>query len=230
MPRLRLYLLRHGETATGGRRPFNGWTDVDLTKRGRAQLQAAAQALRPVPFDRVISSDLLRARYGGELLAAGAGRALEIDPAWREMNFGDCEGLEFEEIGRRHPELARSIASPAGREIRFPGGESDGEFAGRVRGALERLVSATPSGRVAVVSHSGTGRAVLSALFGLSTAVMWCFHQSHAGLHVLDVYPPQEGGAAPAATARALNAYLGPEGYASPGPGLDFLAGAGDAS
>ncbi|MDR1038749.1 MAG: histidine phosphatase family protein [Deltaproteobacteria bacterium] len=220
MTRLRLYLLRHGETRIAGGNPFNGWTDVDLTDRGRSQLEDAAKALKPVPFDRVISSDLYRARYGGELVAKGAETELEVNPEWREMHFGLCEGLQFPEIEERYPELASRVVSPEGGGIDFPGGESDRVFADRIAGALRKLASETPDGRVAVVSHSGTGRAVLAALFGFSTALMWRFHQSHAGLHVVDVYP--DGGGA---VARVINAYLGPEGYASPGPGTDFLAG-----
>jgi broad specificity phosphatase PhoE len=220
--RLRLYLLRHGETMTGGRQPFNGWTDVDLSDRGRAQLEAAGRALKQVPFDRVISSDLFRARYGGDLLAAGAGVSHEIDREWREMHFGDCEGLVFGEVQERYPELAAVVANPGAEEISFPGGETDLGFVARVGKALRKLAEETPDGRVAVVSHSGTGRAVLANLFGLPTRVMWSFHQDHAGLHVVDLFP---GGTA---VARVLNAYLGPEGYASPGPGLDFLTGASD--
>ncbi|MDR3152794.1 MAG: histidine phosphatase family protein [Deltaproteobacteria bacterium] len=219
MKRLRLYLLRHGETQTNGRYPFNGWTDVPLSDKGKAQLEAAARALAPVRFDRVISSDLFRARFGGELLAGGAGLKLETDPDWREMHFGECEGLEFEEIRRLHPELGESVMNPEGREVSFPGGESGQGFSARVAGALARLRAETPVGRVALVSHAGTARAVLAALFGFSVAVMWSFHQSHGCLHVVDVYPGS------AAACRVLNAYLGPEGYASPGPGLDFLAG-----
>ncbi|MDR1079873.1 MAG: histidine phosphatase family protein [Deltaproteobacteria bacterium] len=217
--RLRLYLLRHGETRTEGRHPFNGWTDVDLSDLGRTQLEAAARALLQVPFDRVISSDLYRARYGGALLASGAGVAHETDAEWREMNFGDCEGLEFREVEERYPELAADVMSPAGKAIAFPGGETDRDFVGRIGAALRRLASETPEGKVALVSHSGTGRAVLASLFGFSTPVMWSFHQDHAGLHVVDVFA---GGTA---VVRVLNAYLGPEGYASPGPGADFLAG-----
>ncbi|MDR1314837.1 MAG: histidine phosphatase family protein [Deltaproteobacteria bacterium] len=218
--RLRIYFVRHGETRTEGRNLFNGWTDVDLTDKGRSQLEDAAKALEPIPFDRVISSDLYRARYGGGLIARGSGVALEVDREWREMNFGDCEGLEFKEIRERFPELAEKVMDPSEAVIFFPGGESDREFINRIGKAVAKLVSETPDGRVALVSHSGTMRAALASLFGFTTKVMWSYHQTHASLNVVDVYP---GGSA---VARVVNAYLGPEGYASPGPGLDFLIGA----
>ncbi|MDR2613621.1 MAG: histidine phosphatase family protein [Deltaproteobacteria bacterium] len=217
MDYIRLYLLRHGETQAGEGFPLNGWTDIGLSDRGRAQLEDAARTLADVPFDRVISSDLSRARYGGALLAGNASRGHEIDPAWREMNFGDCEGMPYLRVKEAYPEIDLAIRNIANQEVSFPGGESVRDFSARVAEAVSRLVRDTRAGRVALVSHCGTGRAVLSKLFGIPYAVTSSFHQSHAGLHVVDVFP--DGGR----YLRALNLYLGPEGYSSPGPGLDFL-------
>jgi broad specificity phosphatase PhoE len=219
MSRLRLYLLRHGETDTGGRYPFNGWTDVGLTDLGKRQLEQAARALAPVPFDRVITSDLFRARYGAEIIASNAKRELEIESEWREMHFGYCEGMAYEDLKSAFPELGEAVLDPGGKELDFPGGESNLGFVKRVGNILRKLLAETPEGRVIVVSHSGTGRAVLANLFNFTMATMWSFHQSHAGLHVLDIYDGKT------AVARVLDAYLGPEGYASPGPGLTSLIG-----
>jgi broad specificity phosphatase PhoE len=216
---LRLYLLRHGQTMGFDRRPFNGWRDVGLTDLGKAQLDDAAAALGNIPFDALYSSDLQRARYGGEALAKASGKALTQLAAFREMSFGDCEGLTFPEIERRFPALARAVARPQDGPVSFPGGESDKAFQARVSGAVGELLARHPAGRVALVSHAGVGRAILAHFLGLDTAAMWSIHQDFAGLHVLDVF---QGGSY---VIRALNAYLGPEGYREGGPGFEALLG-----
>jgi len=43
---VRLLLARHGETVWNAERRFQGWTDVALSERGRAQAEALGRALR----------------------------------------------------------------------------------------------------------------------------------------------------------------------------------------
>lgn len=61
-------------------------------------------------IQRVLCSDLLRARGTGEILAAGLGLPIEFSPALRELNSGVARGmLEAEavrlELPRTLPEL-----------------------------------------------------------------------------------------------------------------------------
>ncbi|MDR2340432.1 MAG: histidine phosphatase family protein [Deltaproteobacteria bacterium] len=219
MDKLRLYLLRHGQTIDFERHLFNGWRDVGLTELGKRQLDDAARVLGRIPLDAVYSSDLGRARYGGEKVAAGAGLTLGLIKDFREMSFGKCEGLNFQELAKLYPELAEGILCPQTGKVSFPEGEDDRGFQARIAGAVTGLLEKHPEGRVCLVSHAGVGRAVLAHFMGLSSSSMWAIHQDFAGLHVLDVY---QGGTY---IIRALNAYLGPEGYAQDGPGLAALVG-----
>jgi alpha-ribazole phosphatase/probable phosphoglycerate mutase len=217
MKHLRLFLIRHGQTKNHKQHLFNGWTNVDLTPVGKKQLDAAVAALKDIKFSAVYCSDLARARYGGEALAKNAGLTLHISNDWREMNFGDCEGMTFENIEESYPELAARILNPDGDEIQFPTGESDRSFRGRIAKALANLCDTHVAGNVAVVSHSGVGRAVISEFLQLPLKSMWSIGQNFACLNVIDVYP--EGNY----VIQLLNGYLGPEGYANKGPGKDFL-------
>jgi broad specificity phosphatase PhoE len=216
---LRLYLLRHGETQDYEKHLFNGWRDAPLTERGKRQLDRAAEVLQGIPFDAVYSSDLQRARYGGERIARAGGVPLGVTADFREMSFGDCEGLTFSELQDKFPALAEGIMSPQSGRVSFPGGETDLGFFARICRASAELVERHPRGRVLLVSHAGVGRAVLADYLGLSTSSMWALHQDFAGLHVLDIY--QNG----TYVIRVLNAYLGPEGYAPGSPGYLNLLG-----
>jgi broad specificity phosphatase PhoE len=217
MEYLRLYLLRHGQTVDYAKRLFNGWRDVGLTDLGKTQLDQAAEAMKGIPLDAIYSSDLSRARYGGEALSRLTGVPLIQLPEFKEMGFGECEGLSFPEIERRYPDLASGIMSPQNGQVVFPGGESDVGFLERISKATASLASRHPQGRVALVSHAGVGRAVLAYYMGLSTSTMWAIHQDFGALHVLDVFPNGTY------VIRALNAHLGPEGYKEGGPGWEAI-------
>ena len=214
---LRLFCVRHGQTVTHTGYVFNGWTDVDLSDEGRRQLDEAVTALGDLPFEAVWSSDLRRAVYGARALAAKVGVEPVIAPEFRELNFGDCEALPFKEIQARHPELAKDLSSPVGSDFVFPNGESARGFRERIRLALDGLREKHPTGRVALFSHAGVGRAILANLLSLDYNQMWCLEQDYAALNVIDVYP---GGGL---RIRLVNGFLGPDGYHRTGPGFNRL-------
>jgi broad specificity phosphatase PhoE len=218
MSYLRLYCVRHGQTVESPRYTFNGWTDVELSDEGRRQLDEAALALGGLRVDAVYSSDLRRAVYGARALAARLGQEPRVEPGFREVNFGLCEGLVFREIRERFPELAVDILSPDGGEFLFPGGEGAQMFRERIRGALAGLRERHPQGCVALFCHAGVGRALLAEALNLTNTQMWCIDQDFACLNVIDYF--ENGGL----RIKLVNGFLGPDGYFQAGPGLDRLA------
>src|SRR5688572_20511669 len=60
---LRLVLLRHGESAWNRENRFTGWTDVDLTEKGRAEAREAGRLMsaEKFEFDLAYTSVLKRA-------------------------------------------------------------------------------------------------------------------------------------------------------------------------
>ncbi|MDR2442727.1 MAG: histidine phosphatase family protein [Deltaproteobacteria bacterium] len=214
---LRLFCIRHGQTVTNQGYVFNGWTDVELSEEGKRQLNEAVAALKGLTFDAIYSSDLIRAVYGGKALAAQAGLNLIEEKQFRELHFGDCEGLPFAKIQELYPALAEELIAPEGKDFKFPNGETAGFFRQRVGEALKALRERHPSGMVALFSHAGVGRAILAALLGLSDPQMWSFEQDHGCLNLLDIYPNG------AVRVRVVNGYLGPNGYHQKGPGFERL-------
>lgn len=80
---LRLYLVRHGETAWSLSGRHTGRTDIALTAHGDHQARELAQRLRDIQFAHVLTSPRLRARRTCELagLAAAAADAGADDAA-----------------------------------------------------------------------------------------------------------------------------------------------------
>ena len=63
-----LYLARHGQTEENNAHIFQGHLPGKLTQEGIAQAIKLGQELQTVPFDRIVHSDLERARLSAELI------------------------------------------------------------------------------------------------------------------------------------------------------------------
>lgn len=159
-PETTLYLVRHGESEANAAQRYAGQTDSPLTERGRKQARAVAAALRAVRFDRVISSDLSRARETAEIIAGEHGLAVEVFPELREIHVGEAAGRAIEDAKQRFDWGPSAF-------IQWPGGESLEEVRDRVVSALERIVAASPGKTICVVGHGGVTRILISHVMGL---------------------------------------------------------------
>jgi len=155
-----LYLVRHGESEANAAGRFAGRTDSPLTRLGRRQAEAVAEALSGVRFDRVVSSDLSRARDTAAAIARRQGVVLETLPELREIDMGEAAGKLFEDA-RRHPDW-----SPDGF-LRWPGGESLEEALARATAALDRIVASGSGRTICIVGHGGLTRILISHFLGL---------------------------------------------------------------
>jgi broad specificity phosphatase PhoE len=141
---------------------------VPLDATGVAQAAALGRMLGGESFDALLSSDLARARATAAAIARG--RAVEDDARWREMLFGEWEGLTWPEIAERFPEAADRTGA-GGRFVTPRGGESFVELCERVAGALDDLRGRFPAGgRVLVATHAGPLHAMLHVLLGSDEA------------------------------------------------------------
>lgn len=158
--------MRHGRTAWNARRRFQGHTDVPLDDEGRAQAAALATLLRDERVDAAVASDLVRAAETARIVLGARDVGLRLDPGWREMRFGDWEGLTWDEIVAAHPELDPANET-APRAYTPANGESFDELCARVDAAVERVTAALDDdGVVLVATHAGPLHALLRVLLG----------------------------------------------------------------
>ncbi|MYM19144.1 histidine phosphatase family protein [Brevibacterium sp. 5221] len=163
----RLFLVRHGQTAYNAQRRFQGQIDVALNERGEAQAQAIAAHLAATEsIDRIVASDLTRARQTAQAIGRAAGVDVEFDPGLREITVGEWEGLDRDEIHAQWPDLLAEWN--AGADMRPPGGESRNEAGRRVADAVERLVDQAGEDEVLViVAHGAVIRGTAEIFLGL---------------------------------------------------------------
>ena len=152
-----LLLVRHGETDWNRDLRFQGHADRPLNETGREQARALAEVIARDQVDAIYTSDLARARETAELIAERAGIPFILEPQLREIDVGEWQGLTHPEIEERFPDGMRKWHE---RGHGWEEGETYDEVAGRVLAAIARIVAAHPDGRVVVVGHGGTIRAI----------------------------------------------------------------------
>jgi Fructose-2,6-bisphosphatase len=59
---MRLYLIRHGESEANLKQMHAGWQDSPLTGKGELQALAVRPIIKNIQFDKIIVSDLSRAK------------------------------------------------------------------------------------------------------------------------------------------------------------------------
>ena len=164
-PRPTLVLfVRHGQTATTGQLLPGRAAGLHLADAGKAQAQAAADAIATLSkVDAVYSSPLERARETAAPIAAARGLKVKVERGLLELDVGDWTGEELKKL-RRTPEWKAVQQYPSG--FRFPSGESFVELQARIVGTIDRLVAAHPGGTVVAVSHADTIKAAVVHALG----------------------------------------------------------------
>ena len=186
----RLWLVRHGEPAEEYRGRCYGSLNVGLSENGRAQVARMARHLSAEPVSAIYSSPRLRAVESAEILThvASAGeRRIEIVPELREIDFGDFEGLSYDEIAERFPEhYRRWMDTPT--EVQFPNGECEAQVRARALGAFEKICGREAGRTAIIVSHSGVIRIVLAWALRMHHEDMFRLSQVHGAVNLLSLY------------------------------------------
>ena len=168
---------------------FCGHFDPELNERGRQQLAGLVNRLSQHPVRRVYTSDLRRARQTADAIAKHFGAGLHVRPGLREIDFGLWEGLSWNEIEVRDPIVAKNWAENYPNST-APAGESFEQFQERVRREiaflLAEVLAEVKEASVAVVTHAGFTRAVLTSLCGVSEREAWNRTEDYGSVVALD--------------------------------------------
>jgi 2,3-bisphosphoglycerate-dependent phosphoglycerate mutase len=110
----KLVLLRHGESTWNKENRFTGWTDVDLTDKGREEATHAGRLLKEsgFSFDLVFTSVLKRAIWTSILALDALDQLwLPVERSWRlnERHYGALQGLNKAQTAEKHGEAQVKI-------------------------------------------------------------------------------------------------------------------------
>lgn len=198
---MHLYLARHGETVWNIEARVQGWGDSPLTETGIRQAEALADRLADIPLVAVYSSDLGRAASTAEIVAKRHGLKVETMPAFREMSWGDWEGLTWQQMEAGWPDTWKAFVKKGREELtsdeeewetttHIPGGETMAETAKRVYAGIDEIIARHPgAGDCAlIVGHGGSLRMAFTHALSLRPRVHRRFHLDNTGLSCID-YP-----------------------------------------
>ncbi len=186
MEKIRLCLVRHGETAWNAETRIQGQLDVPLNATGVAQARAVANALASEHFDAIYASDLLRARETAQAVAHRLHLPVVFDIRLRERHFGRFQELTYAQARELH---GADYARFEQREPDWPlpGGESLSAMAERVTAAVDDIVARHRGEQVLVVSHGGVLDILYRRASGRGLSAPRDFLLPNAALNWLDI-------------------------------------------
>lgn len=188
-----LYLIRHGESLFNAQRRIQGQSDVALSPLGLRQAAALAAALQSLDIDAIYASPLRRAMQTAEPLAAALHLSVRSDDRLKEINAGEFQGLEWEEIEQRWPEAAMHWQQQT-PDFVIPGGESRRAVAERGRAALE-AIRAAGHRQVVVIAHGGVLAGALRSLLEIPAELSpFSFYNTAINKITWDRRGPESGG------------------------------------
>lgn len=153
--KIELLCIRHGKTKGNLEKRYIGLTDESLLEEEKQRLPDYGYEAPQLLF----VSSRKRARQTAQILFPGMEQI--ILPDLDEMNFGDFEGKNYQEL-QTNPVYQQYIDS--GGSTPFPHGESRDEFADRMEKAFDeilRFAEKEKKTRVVVVAHGGSFMAIL---------------------------------------------------------------------
>ena len=165
MPRVTVFIFRHGETDWNKQKLLQGHTDIPLNVIGRYQAQDLAKKLEKLRPKIILSSDLLRAKETATIAAERLHVAVEFSDQLRETRLGDPEGMHrdqaLKKFGQESWDKWSSIA-PEDDHFAFPNGETKIEVLTRLKNCVEKFIRQNPQFRkLAISTHGGSLRRLL---------------------------------------------------------------------
>lgn len=182
---MRLVVVRHGATANNLAAQFTGQQDVPLSALGERQALALAASLAHERFDKLISSDLQRARATLAPLAELLEQQIHLDPALREICVGIWEGQSGAAVRSLYPGAIERYETS---ETYAPeGGETIAAFRERIVDALSRSLREFPGGTVLWMTHGGVLGVLLCHLLGMQIQRRWQFRCDNTAIFEFDL-------------------------------------------
>lgn len=187
-----VWIIRHGASTFNLEGRCQGCCDEsELTQAGRETARLSGERLCGCGIDVVISSPLQRAaQTAHEMMAVLQPQvsdiSLETDARLREIELPQWEGLLFPEIESRFPSQFLTWRSHPGRMAMLaPSGNSHfpvRSLYGRVRRFWRDLLGDYAGKSILLVTHGGTGRALITTALGMDERHFHSFQQSNCGI------------------------------------------------
>jgi broad specificity phosphatase PhoE len=179
---MRLYIIRHGQTAWNKKEIFRGTRDIPLNEVGLKEASALGHYLHETRFDVLYTSPLSRARQTADAVARYQDLAPLLEPLLTDLNFGVWQGRLHEKVKQEYPELYQTWVT-APEQTHFPEGESLQDVLNHADTLLANLRKSHPGKTVGLFTHRVVCKVLICRLLGLGLEHFWQIEQSTACLN-----------------------------------------------
>ncbi|MDL2287627.1 histidine phosphatase family protein, partial [Eubacteriales bacterium OttesenSCG-928-G02] len=153
---------------------YAGSTDIPLNNIGIEQAGRAAEKLKALHFDAVVSSSLMRARQTSEIICTVLGMDFTVEKLFAERNVGVYEGLTREEAKLKYPDMFNRNCTRLYDDAP-DGGETIRQFEERITLGLKKLKADYKNKTVLLVCHGFVSRMINKICNNLSFDEMHTF-------------------------------------------------------
>ena len=144
-----------------------------------------AEYLKHEPIAEFYCSPRSRAVESAAILAKEIERPMQVAAELAEIDFGDFEGLLYDEIAARYPDVYQQwMQTPT--EVRFPHGECFAEMRSRVMDRFQVLLAQYAGRTIALVSHGGVNRIVIAWALQMPDDCLFRVAQPYAAVNLLE--------------------------------------------
>ncbi|NLD05560.1 MAG: histidine phosphatase family protein [Synergistaceae bacterium] len=184
MTKTSVYLIRHGECAGNRENRVRGRVDFPLNDNGIAQAKALALVMKDRNLIHVYTSPLKRALTTAEIMSESCNCGLTVDDSFCNIKLAPWEGRLKSDIAAKEPELWNTwINDP--ESLILEGAETLDQVMERSLCGLDRLIKKHRGETIAVVSHRGVLKPLLSGAMGIQKPRFWRLHMDTGSYSIL---------------------------------------------
>ena len=179
-----LILVRHGQTEWNTQQRVTGGGTLD--PKGRTQIAALADRLRPEPLAVVYASPTLRTLQTARTLAKPHGLPIRQRKSLLDLDYGDYAGRKSTDAQQADPALWKQWLE-APDTVHFPEGESLADLRRRMERFLMEVSAQHSTETVLAVSHDSPIRTLVCMALGVDDSHHQQFVAQIASITTLEV-------------------------------------------
>lgn len=146
-----IYIVRHGQTNWNISKQLQGHNPIPINENGRKEADNVRKKIELLNFDKIISSDLLRAIQTTEIINKHLSKDVILDSRLRSVDYGTLEGRFIPDISQEEWALYNSTPT-------FFNAESTENVYLRIKSFFDEQFAKNEN--VLIVAHGGTLRII----------------------------------------------------------------------
>lgn len=183
---IKLILVRHATTTCNEGGNLSGFTDSVLSEKGKLQVEKLTNYLKNEDIDEIYTTPFTRTKETVRELARVKGIEIIESEKLNEINFGDFEGLGFDEVKKNYPEEFEKMIND-GFDYKYPNGESLVDTFYRASEMVDKILKNKDNETVLICSHGGTIRNIVSYMISKDYKYHWNFRIDNASVTVFEI-------------------------------------------